>query len=176
MPEEETPVVHGTLVPDVMDRQDADKKTDKKPPTMTTAGARAQAHAQAAKARCPCCVSKDGAYIYYEIPTKHRYVLPLCLHVLLCPGQGCDPQCEENGIFAHGAANVPICFFYGWIGWQSDDNWRSEGRPMCCWYLRSCVCVCLPSHLVGFAVARAYHHLSMAAPRRICALTRSAVG
>ena len=160
-------------VPAVMDRQDADKKADKKPPKATAADARAQAHAQAAKTRCPCCVSKDGAYIYYEIPTKHHYVLPLCLHTLLCPGQGCDPQCEENGIFAHCAANVPICVFYGWIGWQSNNNWSSEGRPMCCWYShqallrlrvpaftprRRCGCACPPPPLHGCASSHMRSH------------------
>ena len=98
----------------------------------------AEAHAQAVKASvCRCCASSDGAYIYYCVPTKHHYVLPLCLHLVLCPQQRCDPQCEEASFCAHFGANCPLCPHYGWLAWQSDDNWRTDGEPMMCWCARA---------------------------------------
>ena len=94
----------------------------------------AKAHADRAKARCPCCVSSDGVYIYRRVPTKHHYILTLCLHMVLCPQQGCDPQCNGSGCcFAHCGANIPFCPHYGWCCMQSDDNWARDGQPLWCW-------------------------------------------
>jgi hypothetical protein len=46
------------------------------------------------------CVSADGEAIFCCVPTKPGYFLPACLHMALCPQQGCDPmgldKKEEN--------------------------------------------------------------------------------
>ena len=40
----------------------------------------------------PCyCVSADGETVFCCVPTKPYYLLPGCLHMVLCPQQGCDP-------------------------------------------------------------------------------------
>jgi hypothetical protein len=135
-----------TVTPLSMDRNDVRSKETKA--VDAAAAAWAPAHAKAAKARCPCCTSKDGAYIYGVVPTKHHYVLPLCLHLALCPAQECDPQCDENGIFSHCAANVPPGYIYGWLAWQSDDKWKSEGQPLLCW------CAMHAPPPLAFALAR----------------------
>jgi len=149
---EEPPVVVGTPMPSAMDRaedpntaaEDAEIGRKAREARKAKKGqyvkAWHEAHAKNAKAYCPCCVTKDGAHIYCEIPTKHHYVLPLCLHMVLCPQQQCDPQCDGQGCWAHCAANIPVCFLWGWIGWQSDNKWHTDGRPMCCWEYRHCDC------------------------------------
>ena len=48
------------------------------------------------KACCSCCASADGTTLYGSVPIAHSegpftYLLPLCLHMCLCPQQGCDP-------------------------------------------------------------------------------------
>ena len=61
------------------------------------------------KERCACCVSADGRTLYGCVPIAHSdaagiyksprfqlgfpliYILPLCLHMCLCPQQGGDP-------------------------------------------------------------------------------------
>jgi hypothetical protein len=45
-----------------------------------------------------CCVSADGEAIFGCVPTKPNYFLPACLHMALCPQQGCDP----NGGYENG--------------------------------------------------------------------------
>ena len=54
----------------------------------------------AARMAC-CCMSEDGAHVYHCLPTKDPYILPCCLHMVLCPQQRCDPQCN-------GKASVPL--------------------------------------------------------------------
>jgi hypothetical protein len=39
-----------------------------------------------------CCVSADGEAIFCCVPTDRKYFLPACLHMALCPQQGCDPM------------------------------------------------------------------------------------
>jgi hypothetical protein len=39
-----------------------------------------------------CCVSADGEAIFCGVPTEPSYTLPACLHMALCPQQGCDPR------------------------------------------------------------------------------------
>ena len=51
---------------------------------------------------CLCCCD-DGQYIYCCLPTAPTYILPLCLHMVLCPQQRCNPQiidglCGQPGI------------------------------------------------------------------------------
>jgi hypothetical protein len=58
-----------------------------------------------------CCVSEDGKTIYgCGVPTKYYYILPCCLHMPLCPQQGCDPMCEGGACIVHCLANTCICF------------------------------------------------------------------
>ena len=51
---------------------------------------------------CLCCCD-EGQYIYCCLPTAPTYILPLCLHMVLCPQQRCNPQiidglCGQPGI------------------------------------------------------------------------------
>ena len=51
---------------------------------------------------CLCCCD-EGRYIYCCLPTAPTYILPLCLHMVLCPQQRCNPQiidglCGQPGI------------------------------------------------------------------------------
>ena len=38
-----------------------------------------------------CCISADGDTLCCCVRTQSDYTLPLCLHMCLCPQQGCDP-------------------------------------------------------------------------------------
>ena len=66
--------------------------------------------------RCACCVSADGRTLYGCVPIAHSnaaglyksprfqlgfpliYILPLCLHMCLCPQQGGDPCPVDQGV------------------------------------------------------------------------------
>lgn len=39
-----------------------------------------------------CCISADGSTLCYCVRTQSDYTLPLCLHMCLCPQQGCAPN------------------------------------------------------------------------------------
>jgi hypothetical protein len=39
-----------------------------------------------------CCVSADGEAVFGCVPTDKGYFLPACLHMALCPQNGCDPM------------------------------------------------------------------------------------
>jgi hypothetical protein len=43
-----------------------------------------------------CCVSADGEAIFGCVPTDRSYFLPACLHMVLCPQQGCDIRWHED--------------------------------------------------------------------------------
>ena len=51
---------------------------------------------------CACCVSADGTTLYGRVPIASSYgnafvyILPLCLHMCLCPQQGCDPCAGDD--------------------------------------------------------------------------------
>ena len=59
-----------------------------------------------------CCVSADGEAIFGCVPTDRNYFLPACLHMALCPQQGCDPKGDfENGdlCFATLVSTLFVC-------------------------------------------------------------------
>lgn len=65
-----------------------------------------------------CCVSANGKKIYCCLPTGYIYILPLCLHVCVCPQQGGDPcadfyeedSCDWCGLAT--CASFPPCFCF----------------------------------------------------------------
>ena len=112
-----------------------------------------------------CCVSADGSMLCCCVPIgvdggsvytyRWDYILPLGLHMCLCPQQGCDP-CPTS---ASGdqpktvwkfnvAANLCGCC------WQNSNN--QAFAYTCCWKFACChigrelehVCCCLPCGLV----------------------------
>ena len=97
---------------------------------------------------CLCCCD-EGQYIYCCLPTAPTYILPLCLHMVLCPQQRCNPQlidglCGQPGIRkvhvgdggpttlkeackVHCVVNFPLfwvcpCGPCGWCCLQSDNG------------------------------------------------------
>ena len=103
---------------------------------------------------CLCCCD-EGQYIYCCLPTAPTYILPLCLHMVLCPQQRCNPQiidglCGQPGIRkvhggdggpttlkeackVHCVVNVPLfwvcpCGPCGWCCLQSDNGVTKFGH------------------------------------------------
>ena len=103
---------------------------------------------------CLCCCD-EGQYIYCCLPTAPTYILPLCLHMVLCPQQRCNPQiidglCGQPGIRkvhggdggpttlkeackVHCVVNFPLfwvcpCGPCGWCCLQSDNGVTKFGH------------------------------------------------
>ena len=62
-----------------------------------------------------CCVSADGEAIFCCVLTKPGYILPMCLHMVLCPQTGCDPKggAMKPGAWEaweDGPSSVNICW------------------------------------------------------------------
>ena len=101
-------------------------------------GPDAEARAKIAKSICPCCVTGGGAYIYCGVPTRHDYILPWCLHMVLCPQQRCDPQCvggSPASMQSHCWASIPVAWLFTFCAMQSTDHWQTEEnrRGFSCW-------------------------------------------
>ena len=112
-----------------------------------------------------CCVSADGSMLCCCVPVgadggsvyayRWDYILPLGLHMCLCPQQGCDPcPTSASGDQPKTAwrFNVPanLCG----CCWQNSNN--QAFAYTCCWKFACChigrelehVCCCLPCGLV----------------------------
>jgi hypothetical protein len=66
-----------------------------------------------------CCVSADGEAIFGCVPT-YQYLLPACLHMVLCPQMGCGHgnvnwawECDPKGLFIWLIWLNLFCCFYG---------------------------------------------------------------
>ena len=119
----ETAIAHG-LMPMVMEREEGRRLVEESQKVEAEAR-RVEAEAQAAKERaeaqakvawkkhfrgpcedcctplagCCCCVSADGEAVWGCVPASdsYGYVLPACLHLCLCPQQGCgDPTLKSD--------------------------------------------------------------------------------
>ena len=74
-----------------------------------------------------CCVLADGEAIFCCVPTKPYYLLPACLHMVLCPQQGCDPRVGDETVLGDEIGDPlfyllfsTVCPFF----WNQNDEHR----------------------------------------------------
>ena len=57
-----------------------------------------------------CCVSADGEAIFGCVLTEREYFLPACLHMVLCPQQGCDTRAgHEDWDYCYMPFIITLC-------------------------------------------------------------------
>ena len=95
-----------------------------------------------------CCVSSDGAEVYGCVPTENDYVLPLCLHMCLCPQQGCNPCPAHNGVTIGGCEKQVIISLGPTLCLYCSS--RDEHSFCCSWEYICCCCfeLCAPRNII----------------------------
>lgn len=89
----------------------------------------------------PMAMEREVETVWGCVPKNKYYILPACLHLCLCPQQGCDPQCEGDACIHHlNAIGTLECVQ------AKDKKFAPEGaycvhadgfRPwVCCWEYR----------------------------------------